>query len=363
MIASRTNTCELELSLTCEPRCDPARNPWDPARISGGSSGGSAAAVGARMLPMAHASDGFGSIRVPAACCGLVGVKPTRARNSFAPFAGEGLGGVSTEHALTLSVRDSAALLDATCGYVPGDPFTAPTPVRPYLQEVATPPGTLRIAWTDEAPNGASIDPECLRLLEDTVRLCGELGHRVEQRDPTIDREAVVATFLTLASVNTVVNLAGHPAGRRASEREVERVTWLTAKMGEKVSGADYVRAVQTEHKLGRQMAAFHAVGRSAHARLAVPPVELGWLDMMMRTSTPTGAAYSNSRRSPSGSISAASPRSCCRWGEAAPVAAGRAVRRPFRRRGHAVPIGSQLEAARPWFGRKPPLPDPAATT
>lgn len=366
VIFGRTNTCELGLSLTCEPRLHgPTRNPWDPARISGGSSGGSAAAVGARMLPMAHASDGFGSIRVPAACCGLVGVKPTRARNSFAPFAGEGLGGVSTEHALTLSVRDSAALLDATCGYVPGDPFTAPTPVRPYLQEVATPPGTLRIAWTDKAPNGASIDPECLRLLEDTVRLCGELGHRVEQRDPTIDREAVVATFLTLASVNTVVNLAGHPAGRRASEREVERVTWLTAKMGEKVSGADYVRAVQTEHKLGRQMAAFHADWDVLLTPgLAVPPVELGWLDMMMEDVD----AYW--RRvfefSPftvwfnlSGQPAIMLPLGRSRTG--LPLAVQCVAR--FGDEATLFRLASQLEAARPWFGRKPPLPDPAATT
>ena len=117
VIFGRTNTCELGLSLTCEPQLHgPTRNPWNVAHISGGSSGGAAAAVAARMLPVAHASDGFGSIRAPAACCGLVGLKPTRSRNTFAPYAGEGLGGVSTEHAVSLSVRDSAALLDATRG-------------------------------------------------------------------------------------------------------------------------------------------------------------------------------------------------------------------------------------------------------
>ncbi|HEV8439233.1 MAG TPA: amidase, partial [Methylomirabilota bacterium] len=113
VIFGRTNTCELGLSLTCEPQLyGPTRNPWDPSRISGGSSGGAAAAVGARILPMAHATDGFGSIRAPAACCGLVGLKPTRARNTMTPYAGEGLGGLSAEHAVTLSVRDCAALLD-----------------------------------------------------------------------------------------------------------------------------------------------------------------------------------------------------------------------------------------------------------
>src|SRR5215831_3732112 len=108
VIFGKTNTCELGLSLTCEPQMHgPTRNPWDPTRISGGSSGGAAAAVGARIVPMAHASDGFGSIRAPAACCGIVGLKPTRSRNTMAPYAGEGLGGLSTEHAVTLSVRDS----------------------------------------------------------------------------------------------------------------------------------------------------------------------------------------------------------------------------------------------------------------
>ena len=232
VIFGRTNTCELGLSLTCEPQLHgPTRNPWNFAHISGGSSGGAAAAVGARMLPMAHASDGFGSIRAPAACCGLVGLKPTRSRNTFAPFSGEGLGGVSTEHAVTLSIRDSAALLDATRGAGPGDPYVAPSPTGPYLKEAGANPGRLKIAWTAAAPNGAKVDPECLLLLAQTVKLCADLGHHVEERDPEIDRAAVVPTFLTLASANTVVNLASHPtAGRPAREDEVERITWLTAK-------------------------------------------------------------------------------------------------------------------------------------
>src|SRR5207248_10885335 len=187
VVSGRTNTGELGLSLTCEPQMHGAtKNPWDPTRISGGSSGGAAAAVGARMLPMAHASDGFGSIRAPAACCGLVGLKPTRSRNTFAPFAGEGLGGLSTEHAVTLSVRDTAALLDATRGAGPGDPYVAPPPTRAYVEEVGAGPGTLRIAWTAAAPNGAEVEAECLRVLAETVRLCADLGHRVEERDPDI---------------------------------------------------------------------------------------------------------------------------------------------------------------------------------
>src|SRR5262250_3909241 len=228
VIFGRTNTCELGLSLTCEPRLHgPTRNPWDLTRISGGSSGGAAAAVGARVLPMAHASDGFGSIRAPAACCGLVGLKPTRGRNTMAPYIGEGLGGLSTEHAVTLSVRDSAALLDVTAGAGAGDPYAAPSVARPLLQEVGAAAGTLRIAYTMFAPNGAPVEAESLRVLMETVQLCTDLGHKVEHADPKIEGAAIVPTFVTIAAANTVVNLASHPtAGRSARQDEVERVTW-----------------------------------------------------------------------------------------------------------------------------------------
>ena len=286
VIFGRTNTCELGLSLTCEPRLHGAtKNPWDRTRISGGSSGGAAAAVGARMLPAAHASDGFGSIRAPAACCGLVGLKPTRGRNTMAPYLGEGLNGLSTEHAVTLSVRDSAAILDATRGPDAGDPYSAAPPDRPFLEEVGTDPGKLRIAWTCQAPNGAPVEADALRVLEETAALAADLGHQVEEADPAIDGAAVVPTFLTLMAANTVVNLSSHPsAARAAREDEVERITWLSAKMGEAVSGADCVRAIQTMHRLGRQMAAFHR----DYDVLLTPglatgtAVKLGWLDMMM---------------------------------------------------------------------------------
>ncbi|MBI4543922.1 MAG: amidase [Gemmatimonadetes bacterium] len=285
VIFGRTNTCELGLSLTCEPQLHgPTRNPWDPARISGGSSGGAAAAVGARMLPMAHATDGFGSIRAPAACCGIVGLKPTRARNTFAPYAGEGLGGCSAEHAVTLSVRDSAALLDATAGPGAGDPYAASPPARPFLEEVGADPGRLRIAWTAAAPNGAPVEAACLRVLRETAHLCAGLGHQVEEADPEIDGPAVVPTFLTILAANTVVNLASHPtAGRSPRQDEVERVTWATGEMGKLIGAADYVRATQAAHRLGRQMAAFHA----RHDVLLTPGLatlapRLGWLDMML---------------------------------------------------------------------------------
>ena len=360
VIFGRTNTCELGLSLTCEPQLHgPTRNPWNFAHISGGSSGGAAAAVASRMLPTAHASDGFGSIRAPAACCGLVGLKPTRSRNTFAPFAGEGLGGVSTEHAVTLSIRDSAALLDATHGAGPGDPYVAPLPAGPYLKEAGANPGKLKIAWTTAAPNGAKIDSECLRLLKETVGLCVDLGHDVEERDPEIERSAVVPTFLTLAAANTVVNLASHPtAGRAAREGEVERITWLTAKLGEDISAPDYVRATQTAHRLGRQMAAFHTeCDVLLTPGLSSPAVKLGWLDMMMDD------VHEYWRRvfdfSPftvwfnlTGQPGLMLPLGQSRGG--LPLAVQLVGR--FGDEATLIRLGAQLEAARPWFGRKPAL-------
>jgi Asp-tRNA(Asn)/Glu-tRNA(Gln) amidotransferase A subunit family amidase len=289
----------------------------------------------------------------------VVGLKPTRSRNTFAPFSGEGLGGVSTEHAVTLSIRDSAALLDATRGAGPGDPYVAPPPTGPYLQEAGAHPGKLNVAWTAAAPNGAKVDRECLRLLADTVKLCADLGHHVEERDPEIDRAAVVPTFLTLASANTVVNLAGHPtAGRPAREGEVERITWLTAKMGEHISAPDYVRATQTAHRLGRQMAAFHEQWDVLLTPgLSSPAVKLGWLDMMMNdvneywrrvfTFSPFTVWFNLTGQPglmlPIGQSTGGLPLAVQlvgRFGDEATL----------------IRLGAQLEAARPWFGRKPTL-------
>jgi len=359
VIFGRTNTCELGLSLTCEPRqYGPTRNPWDPSRISGGSSGGAAAAVGARMLPMAHATDGFGSIRAPAACCGLVGLKPTRARNTMAPFAGEGLAGLSAEHAVTLSVRDSAALLDATCGAGPGDPYQALAPTRPYVREIGADPGKLRIAFTSKTPNGAPVEAESLRVLQETARLCADLGHTVEEADPEIDGAAVVPTFLTLAAANTVVNLASHPtAGRPAREDEVEKVTWATGKLGEKVTGADYVRATQTAHRLGRQMAAFHKRwDLLLTPGLATLPPRLGWIDMMLDDVQEYWRRVFHMSPFTVWFNLTGQPAMMLPLGVsgALPVAVHMVGR--FGDEATMFRLASQLEKARPWFDRLPPL-------
>jgi Asp-tRNA(Asn)/Glu-tRNA(Gln) amidotransferase A subunit family amidase len=358
VIFGKTNTCELGLSLTCEPQFyGPTCNPWDPGRISGGSSGGAAAAVGARMLPLAHGSDGFGSIRVPAACCGVVGLKPTRGRNTMAPYAGEGLGGLSTEHALSLTVRDSAALLDATAGPGPGDPYTVPPPAGPFLEACGANPGRLRIALTTTTPNGAPVTSEYGRILQETAQLCATLGHYVETADPAIDRAAVIPTFLTLMAANTAVNLSSHPtAGRTARQDEVEKVTWASAQMATRISSPDYVRATQTAHRLGRQMAAFHThYDVLLTPALAMLPPQLGWIDMMLDdveeywrrvfTFSPFTVWFNLTGQPaivlPLGHTAGGLPLAVqlvARYGDEATL---------FR-------LAAQLEAAQPWFDRKP---------
>ena len=360
VIFGRTNSCEVGLSLTCEPQLyGPTRNPWDLTRISSGSSGGAAAAVGARMLPMAHASDGFGSIRAPAASCGLVGLKPTRGRNTFAPVTGEGLGGCSTEHAVTLTVRDSAALLDATRGPGAGDPYTAPPPARPYLEEVSAPVRSLRIAYTTVTPNGAAVDPESLATLHDTVKLCAKLGHQVDEANPEVERGAIIPTFITLAAVNTVVNLSTHPtAGRPAVEGEVEKVTWNTARIGERTSSAHYVRATQTAHRLGRQMAAFHERWDVLLTPgLATLPPALGWIDMMLPDVDEYWRRVFHFSPFTVWFNITGQPAMMLPIGVAAsgvPVAVQLVAR--YGDEATLFRLAAQLEAARPWFDRKPAL-------
>ena len=359
VIFGKSNTCEIGLSITCEPQLHgPSRNPWDPTRTPSGSSGGASAAVGARMLPIAHASDGFGSIRGPAAACGLVGLRPTRARNTQWPYAGEGMMGYSIEHAVSLTVRDNAALLDATHGPGPGDPYVAPPPARPFLEEVGADPGSMRIAFTEKAPNGAPVEADYTRVLRETAALCAELGHGVEEADPDVEGEAIVPTFRTISAVNALNAIQSHPDGKQPGPGDLETVVANTVKLAESIDAASLMKATQTAHRIGRQMAAFFENWDVLLTpALGTLPPKLGWIDMMMEDLdeywrrvfhfSPFTVWFNTTGQPammiPLGLNADGFPiavQAVARYGDEASL---------FR-------LAGQLEAARPWFHRKPAL-------
>ena len=280
-IFGKTNTPEFGLEPVTEPELfGPTRNPWDLARTPGGSSGGSAAAVAGGIVPAAHASDGGGSIRMPASCCGLFGLKPSRGRVSFAP-ADEGWGGFSIHHALTRSVRDSAALLDAVSSPEPGDPYWLDPPERPFADEVGRTPGVLRIAFTTAALAAKSIDPECEAAVRDAARLCESLGHHVEEAKLPGDFVRLGANVGSVIAAGVAASLDAEAdrRGRAIGEDEIENLSWGMYQRGRAVSGPGYVRALQGAHAFGRVVARFF--GRFDVLLLSTmgsPPIPIGAL-------------------------------------------------------------------------------------
>jgi len=253
----KTNTPELGLSPTTEPDTfGPTRNPWDPNRIVGGSSGGSASAVAAGLTPLAHAGDGGGSIRNPAGACGLVGLKPTRGRTSSGPETGEGWAGCTTEHVITRSVRDTAAVLDAVAGPGTGDPYFATPPTRPYVEELDRDPGRLRIGcFTHNEHTPAHAD--AIAAVAAAARLLVELGHDVDEAYPrALDEPDLGAFTSTAVSASVAKELQGmaHNAGERVTADDIEPATWAMAKRGWSLSAADYLEAVDALHAYGRRL-------------------------------------------------------------------------------------------------------------
>jgi|TARA_B100000029_G_scaffold456202_1_gene484018 amidase len=289
VIFGKSNTCEFGMSITCEPQLyGPTKNPWDESVTPGGSSGGAAAAVASRIVPAAHASDGFGSIRVPASCCGLVGLKPTRGRNSFSPFLGERIGGTVAEHAVSRTVRDQAVVLDITGSFPAlGDPYYAPPPCRPFLEEVSADPGNLKIAYSYGGKTGAKTDIDHKTILDQTVTTLIDLGHQLEEVDPPISNEESQEIFRDLMAANAAQIIRSHPGGRLPEVGEVENVVAATAQMGEKILGHDIFLRQAQMHAMGRRMAQFH----KEYDLLLTPglghlPPKLGWIDMMLDNAT-----------------------------------------------------------------------------
>jgi len=281
-IIGKTNTPELGIMGITEPAFrGPCRNPWDTDHTPGGSSGGASSAVAARMVPVAHAGDGGGSIRIPASTTGLFGMKPTRRRVTMAPFMGDAWGGYVQEHVVARSVRDSALLLDIVSAPAPGDPYVAPPPERPYVEEVGRDPGRLRVAFCRDALFASEQHADCKAAVDDAAELLRSLGHEVVEGCPPFDREALVrAYFLQVAAgVAYYCEEAARYAGRKPRASDFEPATWLLALIGWKSSMADLERSRQTVQKAARGVARwFEDVDVFVSSTAARPPARIGEL-------------------------------------------------------------------------------------
>jgi amidase/6-aminohexanoate-cyclic-dimer hydrolase len=283
VIMAKTNIPEFGIAATTEPQLfGPTRNPWRLTHSAGGSSGGAAAAVAAGYVPMAHATDGGGSIRIPAANCGLFGLKPSRGRVPMGPDLGEGLAGMSTGHCVSRSVRDSAALLDATHGPAPGDPYAASPLTRPLLDEVGASPGRLRIAVCKTDYLGNPIHPDCAAAVEAAAQLCASLGHEVEEARPDFSDFALNRAWRVIPAANLWlnVNTRARALGRAPGPGDVEPLTWAWMHEGRTFTAADYMETVTTMHVIGRRMGVFlERYDLLLTATLARPPLKLGEMD------------------------------------------------------------------------------------
>ncbi|MBT6984797.1 MAG: amidase [Rhodospirillaceae bacterium] len=361
VIMGRTNTPELGLNATTEPTLHGATpNPWNPGHSAGGSSGGSAAAVAAGILPMAHATDGGGSIRIPAANCGLFGLKPTRARNPLGPGYGDAGSGLAVEHAVTRSVRDSARLLDATSGPDLGDPYWAPPPERPFADEVGRDPGALRIAISTKALTGAAIDPECRRAVEDTAKLCEDLGHHVEWAEPQFDETRYLKAFgaAWTGFAAWAIRLWAERYGLEPQEELFEPNTWQMYLSGERRSSGAYLGAIQDIQSTARQVAGFFKTyDLTLTPTLAQPPVPLGYFawdggkrdEFLSHLGEFSGfTSLANGTGQPAMSVP-------LHWTpDNLPVGVHFMAR--FGAEGTLFRLAGQLEQARPWAHRRPPV-------
>ena len=378
----KTNAPELGLVPYTEPELfGPTKNPWDVNRTAGGSSGGSAAAVAARIVPIGHGGDGGGSIRIPASCCGVFGMKPSRGRNPMGPYMTEAWNGMVVEHALTRSVRDSAALLDATTGMDVGAPYAAPTCARPFLEEVGRDPGKLRIAFTTQPLLPSRVHEDCVEAAELAAILCKDLGHEVVEASPKLDGSAFARAFFTMICGETAAEIgdAEELVGRKATARDFEPTTWVVALLGKRTSGAEYSSAIRVLQRAGRVLGEFfEEYDVLLTPTLARPPIRTGELQ-------PKGAEAiamkSLGRLNAGGLISVmadidAMAEQVFEFMPYTPVfnATGQpAMSVPLHWNAEDLPLGvhfaarygdvatlfrlaAQLEQAAPWFDRAPPI-------
>lgn len=373
VFVGRTNTPELGILPTTEPVAYGAtRNPWDLGRSTGGSSGGSGAAVASGMVPFAHANDGGGSIRIPSSACGLVGLKPTRQRISDGPFVGDVMSGLTTDFAVARSVRDLARLLDAVEGPAPGDPYVAPAPERPYADELEAGAGRLRVGFTTVAPTDVETHDECVAAAREAAGLLESLGHEVVEESPFDALPAgdgagegaepdTMDSFLTRWGAGQAATLwhIGQLVGREPTAEDVEPLTWTLAEIGRSRDAGRYLRDVGLHQMLTRGIAAWYESGFDLllTPTMAEPPVPLGThddtgadpMDAFRRAGSQGGfTAVFNITGQPAISLP-------LHWSEdGLPV--GVQLTAAYGREDVLIRIAAQLEEAQPWADRTPPV-------
>lgn len=359
-ILGKTSTAQLGLAYTTEPQdLFPTCNPWDRSRTAGGSSGGAGAAVAAGYVPLAHASDGGGSIRVPASANGLVGLKPSRGRVSLGPIVGEAWSGLATNLVVSRSVRDTAAALDIMSGWEPGDPYVAPPPDGLFLEDVGRPSARLRIALMPQFSEACPTDPVCRTAVEDTAKLLEDFGHTVEEAAPEFDREAYQRAFLdTVAGhlLDEVTSIAER-LGRSPAPGDFEPTTEAIAEYGRRGGLLQHLRGRTHLQRVARSVGAFFTrFDLLLTPTLAKPPVELGEIDLdctelevsgrqMVGFSPFTGLA--NATGEPAISLP-------LYWStDGLPI--GTMLHGPLGSEATLLQVAAQCESARPWFNKRPP--------
>jgi amidase len=350
----RSNSPEFGSVPVTEPEAwGPTRNPWDLSRTPGGSSGGSAAAVAAGIVPIAHASDGGGSIRIPASCCALVGLKVSQGRISMGPTRDESNLGV--EHCVSRSVRDSARLLDATHGPGIGDVIIAPTPRRPFIDEVGADPGRLRIGFLDFNPRGGDVHADCVDGVHKTAKLLESLGHHVEPGFPEIfsDNDFGRAfSMLWSTNMGTAIRRFSEALGREMTPNDIEAMNWAQAEFAKGVNGVDFSLAQASSIQFRRAIQSWWTKGWDLllTPTLSAPPLPVGSMpNNPERPMTPlmTAGAWVafTSQFNISGQPAISLPLH--RTAEGLPV--GMQLAAAYGREDVLIRVASQLEQAAPW--------------
>jgi amidase len=363
VLAGTTQTPEFGYNPTTETRAfGPVHNPWNLGHSPGGSSGGSGAAVAAGIVPIAHANDGGGSIRIPASCNGLVGLKPSRDRIPSGPDYGDLLCGLACEFALTRSVRDAAALLDAVAGPDAGAPGHPVPPVHPYREQIRTPPSRLRIAWTTTPASGAKIDPECEKAVHETVRLLESLGHTLIEDRPRYDWDAFLENVNVIWGAFGVasIDFASAMTGRKPGPDNLEAVTLASYEDGKRYSAIDLLNAMTHCNLVSRQVGPFfEKVDVLVTPTIARQPAPLGELNQNregMRAMEWTRQLFSYVPFTPLFNVTGQPAISLPLHWSAEGLPVGVQIAGRFGDEATLLRLAAQLEQARPWAAKRPPI-------